>query len=170
VTLSGALAFHTVATTLKDAVLGELTDAPDRGAVTVGELADDDCECGTLQVAIQRTFRSSSPPAEASGFTAGSAGAASPCPPPYVVADLAVRMVRCAPGPDERGNAPSVAALDTTAKLVETDAFQIEGAVLCALEELGDGLDGYLVSTQPRVGPAGGCVGSELHVSVWIVR
>ena len=131
--LSGPLAFFEVAGRLLDATVVRLAaptvtggaGAPERACVTVGELADDECECGTLYVAIQRTYLSDQPPAEQAGFTAGGVGGGSPCGPAYVVADLAVRVMRCAPSPDGRDLAPTCEALTASARQAESDALMI---------------------------------------------
>jgi hypothetical protein len=170
--LSGALAFYTVAESLLAAAVDRLDPAPDRACIVPGELlADDDCECGTLQVAIVRTYFSDSPPAEQSGFVGGTTGGGSPCGPPYLVADLAVRIMRCAPSPEGRELAPSCEALTDSAREVETDAYMVRLAVDCLLRPMVDeDISGYLVQSQPRQGPAGGCVGSALNLSIWIVN
>jgi hypothetical protein len=177
VALSRPLVFHEVGQRLLDACSVALASptatgvasAPDRAVLTSGDLADD-CDCGLLAVSVLRSYRSSAPPAETGGFTAGSSGAASPCVPPYVVAELAVRIVRCVPGPDERGRPPSPAAMLAAARQVESDAYEVECASLTALEALDGDLDGWTVTNQPRTGPSGQCAGSELRAVVWVSR
>jgi hypothetical protein len=93
--------------------------------------------------------------------------------PPYVVAELAVRIVRCVPGPDDRGRPPTPAAMLAAARQVESDAYEVECATLTALtalEALDGDLDGWTVTNQPRVGPSGQCAGSELRAVVWVSR
>lgn len=177
-TLSRPLAFLEVGQVVLDACLVALTSptatgvdgAPARVVLQTGEVPEDLCDCGLLAVSVLRSYRSAAPPAETGGVVAGSSGAASPCVPPYAVAELAVRVVRCAPGPDAAGRPPTPAALAAAARQVESDAYEVECATLTALEALDSDLAGWTVTTQQRVGPAGACAGSELRAVVWVSR
>jgi hypothetical protein len=179
--LRDSLAFHTVAGRLRDAVVVRLdspaatgvTGVPSRACVVPGQVAWDDCDCegGLLAVAVARTFYSETFPVEASGFDAR-AGTRSPCELPYLVAELVVQVVRCAPGPDGRGNPPSCEALAASARQAISDAAEARTAVVCGLGAMQDANDiaDYLVQAQTFQGPEGGCVGSELKVLVSLVN
>jgi hypothetical protein len=129
-------------------------------------IAWDDC-CGQLAVAVSRTYLSDNFPLE---FAAGpqQLGAGSPCGPAWLVAELAVQVVRCAPTLDDAGNPPSCIALDTSAQETLADAWLVRRAVTCRLAQLADvdQLVDYRVGAQLLLGPEGACVGSQLPVLV----
>lgn len=166
--VSGPSGFHVVAVAIKDAVAARLATVspgvPGRACVVPGAIAWDDCECdgGQLAVALDRTFFSESFPVEQTTVI-GSA-----CQAPYLVAELTVQVIRCAPQPGEGELAPSCAALEASAQVVTSDAYLTRCGVLDALGELmGDNeIADYMLRPQLVVGPEGACVGSELHVFV----
>lgn len=166
--LTGVTAFYDICVMILDAVKAKLTelnlDIPGRACVVPGAIAWDDCECdgGQLAVAVVRQFFSESIPNE-QGEIVGVGG----CPSPYVVAEIVVQIIRCAPQPVGQAMAPTCAALDTAAQGVIKDAYAVLNGTACRLaEEVDEDIAGYLVTDHPYVGPEGSCVGSELHVLV----
>ncbi len=86
--------------------------------------------------------------------------------------DMVVQIVRCAPEPQGGETAPSVAALEASAREVIADATAVMCAtidVLNALSTSGDIYD-FMMRGQMFVGPAGACVGSELQFVVGVIR
>ena len=132
-----------------------------RAAVYPAMIPWDGCECGTLAVAVQRQYLTTSFPAVADAEQV-------PCGGGFVAADLLVQLLRCAPTPDGRSVAPGVGPLEDTAKLILTDAWVALSTAQCtlaALEEEGVIVE-YVVRPQAFAGPQGGCVGSVLAVTV----
>jgi hypothetical protein len=161
----------TVVDTLIAAVRAALagTDAgePARVCEVPGELAWDDCDCGVLAVSVDGPYLSTVLPTEAAGVDLASA-----CPPPYEAVDMTVSVVRCAPGPDDRGNPPTCEALTAAAITWFDDLDAVRSALACALLELRDAdtvVDFTLGETVPA-GPEGGCVGSDTHLTVGFVN
>jgi hypothetical protein len=145
------------------ALAGTDAGAPARVCDVPGLLAWDGCDCGLLAVTVDRLYPAAVFPTEA---VAGSL--TGPCPPPYEVADLTVTVLRCAPGPDRRGNPPSCTALDAAALTWFRDLDAVRGAVAAALIGLRETdvvADFTLRDTVPA-GPDGGCVGLDTHLSV----
>lgn len=166
--LSGPTAFYTVAEALVTAVNTRLAattaGSPERACVVPGQIAWDGCDCGLLAATVERIYQSDAPP--------GAAEIVPPCPPGMLGADILLQVVRCAPNPDDRGNPPSCAALDTAAQTVLTDAYELGRGVSCALADMADDddIDSYLVRPATFLGPQGGCVGAEIRASVLIDR
>jgi hypothetical protein len=178
--LRGPLAFYEVAQTLVAAITARLTSpaatgvtrAPSRACVVPEAIVWDDCDCGggLLAVAVNRIYYSDAFPAEASGFTAGTGGR-SPCEAAYLVADMTVQVVRCAPTPQGRDLAPSCDALAGAARQVISDAYETRQAVACTLGDMEDDeISDFLVRDQPFPATSGGCMGSELRLAVGLVN
>ena len=81
--------------------------------VAAGEIAWDNC-CGMLVVAPERIYRSQVFPTEN--------GNEELCFGGYLVVDLLVLIVRCVPTVDDRGRAPSQAALQAAYRTLIEDA------------------------------------------------
>ena len=119
--------------------------------VAAGQIAWDNC-CGMLVVAPERVYRTQSFPAEATE--------PDQCQVAMIVVELLVLVVRCVPTVDDRGRAPSSAALDEAYKDLLEDAAVVWNSVLCCDY---DDWDRGAVS-QTFVGAEGGCVGVETRV------
>lgn len=162
--ISGELKWYTVAARLRDAVYAALTDKPDRSGVVPGAIAWDACDCGLLAVSVAQVYPSEVFPDPQTVKTGA-------CDAPWEVGELVVQIIRCAPGPDGQDLAPSVAALDSSAREVARDAYETLRAVsvtLCEMNEVRD-ISDFLVRPQTVQGPSGECVGSEVRalVALW---
>lgn len=162
----GALKWYTMAAVVRDAVYAVLDPPPCRYGVVPGSIAWDGCECGALYVSVLNTFLSDVFPMmleEPVGVG---------CDASQEVAVITVQVLRCAPGPDTAGNPPTPAQLDTCAQQIAADSFNAVAAVekvLCGMKNKDDILEYLLRETAP-VGPDGGCVGTEINVSVALPR
>jgi hypothetical protein len=154
---------HAIIDALEDAETG----VPDRACVVPGSnVAWDQCDCGQLAVVVTRSFPSVTFPQEASA--AATASFAGNCVP-LVVAEITISLVRCVPGPTDAGDPPSCEALSEAARLQEIDAHAVRTAVQCHLvaeETEHRRITNFVIRGQQRVGPEGGCAGSELLVTV----
>jgi hypothetical protein len=168
--ISGPLAFHTIASRVLAAVEGALEDAGNpvqRSCVVNGTIAWDECDCGLLAVAVGRQYLSNNFPAQLTDIDASQCGAA------WLVADLVVQIIRCAPSPQEGSFSPSCGALDSSAQEVITDAWIVMDTVPCLLESMKEDtreIIDYLVRVLTPQGPLGGCVGSELVLTIGVKR
>lgn len=162
--LTGPTAFYTVASRLLVALRTAL-EPVDRACVVNGAIAWDECDCGLLAVGLGQQYLTEAFPAPIADTNAGCRGG-------LLAADLVVQIIRCAPNPPEGQLAPSCAALDASAREVLADAWQVLDTVPCTLEEMKDALEivDYLPRAQPFRGSQGGCVGSELTVTVAVHR
>ncbi|HEX9248497.1 MAG TPA: hypothetical protein VF856_03310 [Gemmatimonadaceae bacterium] len=162
------LDFYAVLGRIRDAnvvALRNIGNAPTRVGVVPGAIAWDDCDqCGLLALASARNFLSDQFPIELTVTTADQGA--------VLCADMVVQIVRCAPEPQGGETAPSVAALEASAREVIADATAVMCAtidVLNALSTSGDIYD-FMMRGQMFVGPAGACVGSELQFVVGVIR
>lgn len=169
----GPTAFYNLAALLLTEVdrALQLTDAGscDRVCVVPGEVAWDECECCQLSVNLRRVFVSDD-------FPTGTLGRGlvrtTPCDSPWLVGELGVTILRCAPQPTGNDLAPTCFALDAAARTLTIDAYTAQTtviSVLCDLRGEEDIVD-YVMSDQDVVGPQGMCVGSDLTVFVSINR
>jgi hypothetical protein len=164
--ITGPAGFHQVAQLLLDGITAHLTPTPGRVCVVPGAIAWDSCDCdGMAAATIARQFLTSSFPAEASALIG------SPCDAADLAADIIVQIVRCAPGPDDDGNPPTCAQLDTAAVQVAGDLWTSRLAAYCTLRELRRArqLEAFRLTGQTVLGPEGGCVASQLGVTVALV-
>lgn len=171
----GPSGFYDVAnvlvTELEAALAGSDGGAVERACVVPGEIVWDACNCGLLAVSVRRWFLTDSFPETSAAFGANVIRA-TPCDLPWLVGELRVQVVRCAPIPD--GNALSVPCpeLDETARILLSDAYVTlteTVATLCELRETDQIID-YVLGDQETLGPAGDCVGSELVAQVALMR
>lgn len=169
--IRGALGFYDVATVLVtgigDALADSLGGLPDRGGVVPGEIVWDECDCGLLAVSPRRWFLSDEFP---TSLTSGTRS--TPCDLPWLVGELAIQVIRCAPSPVGDALAPTVEALDDAARVLVSDAYvtlSTTAALLCELR-LDDRIVDYALGEQSTRGPGGGCVGTELVVLVALER
>lgn len=147
-------------TALRGTVGGAITNA----CVVPGEIAWDECDCGQLTISQSRLFLSDDPPTPTT--------VVSPCQAAYLVADLVIVVLRCAPSPQGNATFPTCAALEASARVVAEDARVTLETVTCLLLGLEDTnvIAGYLVNEATVRGPAGGCVGVELRLTAWLLR
>lgn len=169
--LFGPSAFFSVLTTVRDACVVALRDAgdtPTRVAIMPGSIAWDGCnQCGLLALASSRNFLSDQFPSEVT-----SPMMVNDTPGALLCSDMAVQIIRCAPQPIGDALAPTVAALEASARLVSADAYAVMCGTVDALSKLlvNNDIVDYMVRQQFFVGPAGACVGSELSFVVGVIR
>lgn len=164
---SVAPALYTAAAALLACVRATLAvtvaGVPDRVCLVPGELAWDECDCGLLAVTVGRVYPSSTFPTDVS---------LDPrqvdCAPPYTVADVTVTVLRCAPTVDEAGNPPTCDDLAAAAATWRADAAAVLTGVACCLPDLVDAgrIEQYRIGDLTPLGPEGGCMGSELRVTI----
>lgn len=143
--------------------------AVERACVITGAMAwDSECLCGELIADITSAYPSKSFPTP---FT--NDGSLGRCGAPYLVYSLTMTILRCVPGADEQGRAPSCEALASAALIAVEDASAVYAGVLCCLGEAlvekesmtgAPVLSGYQMGQQLFVGPAGYCGGSALTI------
>jgi hypothetical protein len=135
---------------------------PNRVCIYPGDVAWDECECGMLALTTSRIFGSQTFPNE------GIQGVGlSTCGLPYMVANLDITILRCAPPPREK-RPPTCAALAASSRTMYEDAFAVWQGTLCCLREMrAQGfLAEYAMAAQTFVGPQGGCVGSTMTINL----
>lgn len=174
-------AMHDIATKIRDCILpyleGTAAGLPDRACVTAGEIAWDDCECG--QLAVSMVNKNAIDEVNQPRSTATSPGHRR-CGPPSMQMNFLVSMLRCAPNGGDNGDGtfapPTCDQLSAAARISAEDAWAVMAGIVCCLnaaitERLPNGTRLYrdfTVGTQTFVGPNGGCMGSEVPVSVVI--
>lgn len=162
----GPLKWHTVASTLEQAVYAELTTKPDRSSVVPGVIAWDECDCGLLAVSVAQVYPTETFPAPLSRRVGNS------CDAPWEAAEIVIQVVRCAPNPDDPLTAPTPAELDASAQEVLRDAYEMLLAVsvkLCEMNQARD-ISDFMLRPLTAQGPSGGCVGNELRAYVSLPR
>lgn len=144
---------------------------PCRSCIVPGRAAFDSCEdpCGggpggQLSVNLVRIFPTSPFPEEDRSVSDARCK-----PPATTAAELAVTLLRCAPGPTPDGCPPSCDELEAAAQVLHVDAVTVLNALYCCLP--GDPPPGrrgrkFVVGPQQVLGPEGGCVGLEQRVTV----
>lgn len=171
----GPAAFYDVGNVLLanlEAVLADsVGGAVERACLVPGEIAWDGCNCGLLAISVRNWTLTDNFPESSAAFGAN-ALRATPCDLPWLVGELRIQVIRCAPMPN--GNALSVPCpeLDEAARILISDAYVTlteTVSTLCELRESDQIID-YLLGNQETVGPAGDCVGSELVAQVALVR
>lgn len=148
-----------------------LGGAVDRACVVPGDIAWDDCTCGLLAVTVRRWFLTDNFPETSAAFGAN-AIRATPCDQPWLVGELRLQVVRCAPTPPDGQLSPPCADLETAAEVLISDAYVAlteTVRTLCELRESDQIID-YVLGDQETMGPAGDCVGTELIAQVALVR
>lgn len=173
--IRGMTGFYQVASLLVTNVELVLRDAPggpvERACVVPGEIVWDGCNCGLLAVSARRWFLTDDFPETSAAFGANAARR-TPCDLPWLIGELQLQVIRCAPIPD--GNAISVPCdqLDDAAQVLITDAYVTLTEVVATLCELreSDQIVDYVLGQQETIGPNGDCVGTELIVQVGLMR
>lgn len=127
--------------------------------VAAGSIVVDDCCAGQLTVAVERTYRTTSPfPTEA--------GADDDCRGERIGLDIVARVDRCVPVLDNAGKAPSAEAQEQADVGIYLDAAIVWGAVVSdAL--VGEWWERANV-VQTYTPAEGGCKGSETRFSLGI--
>ena len=143
-------------TTVQDALIACDRDPINRAYVAAGQIAWDDC-CGMLVVAPERIYKSARFPEQNANEELCWGG--------YIAVDFLVLLVRCVPVVDDRGRAPSAAALQTAYQELIEDAAVVYNAVIGPLpyEEWERALP-----TQTFVGAEGGCIAVETRLTLGI--
>lgn len=166
--ITGPLKWYTVASTIEQAVYAELTTKPARHSVVPGAIAWDECDCGMLAVSVAQVFLTETFPDQLSRRVGNA------CDAPWEVAEIVVQVVRCAPNPDDPLTAPATDELDTSAREVLTDAYEMLKAVSVKLCEMNSpnvrDISDFMLRPLTAQGPAGGCVGNELRAYVSLPR
>ena len=140
------------------------TPVPTRRGVTAGQVPWGVCD--QLFVSIGRGALSNNIPIEATVEAEANCGAA------FMLANIAVVLIRCWPTVDAAGNPPGIAALDAAAQIVAADEQILCNIVPCRLsDQVDDGLivDYAFVSVE-QVGPEGGRIGLEAGSKVGFRR
>jgi hypothetical protein len=164
--ITGPLKWYMVAEALRAAVHAELTTTPDRSGVVPGAIAWDECDCGLLAVSVARIFLTETFPDELSRRIGNA------CDAPWEVAEIVIQVVRCAPNPDDPMTAPTTAELDTSAREVLTDAYEMllaASVTLCQMNQARE-ISDFMLRPLTAQGPTGGCVGNELRAYVSLPR
>lgn len=137
-----------------------------RSVVSAAAFTWDKCDCGLLTVAQGRTFYTSNFPQEDSGNVAAIA-----CGPAFRAREIGIQVVRCSPKPQGTSTAPTVAALEAAAELLDRDTKAAMDAVMCLLQELEDEDDIIDFEVRPSMSrDTGGCVGVEFAAVVALPR
>ena len=174
--LRGPTGFYQVAdllvTNVAAVLVTSLGGAVERACVVPGDIAWDSCNCGLLAVSVRRWFLTDNFPESSAGIGNTTGIRATPCDLPWLVGEVRLQVIRCAPIPD--GNAISVPCpeLDAAAQVLLSDAYVAlteTVSTLCELREIDQIVD-YVLGDQETQGPAGDCVGSELTAQVALVR
>lgn len=124
-----------------------------RSYVAAGEIAWDDC-CGMLVVAPERIYRTSSFPEEDTTEDL--------CSERNLAVDLVALIVRCVPTVDDRGRAPSAAALQTAYREIIEDGAVVLNAVMAPLPSRWERAN----VSQTFTGAQGGCIGVETRFTI----
>lgn len=149
-------------------VVEELLATPESGGITdkmriclivPGNIAWDGCECGQFAQSITTDYFSNRFPIDSSQEIIQS------CVEPLAY-QVTASLLRCIPG-ITAGNPPkypTCAALQASALELQADAFALRKGVTCCLMDLKESyqIADFRVGQAVRVGPDGGCGGSEL--------
>jgi len=173
--ITGDDALYQVASKLVTEISADLANTvagvPERACVVPAAIAWDECECGLLAVALAGQFLSDNFPSD---VLAGGqvARVVTFCDLPWLVGRYAVQLIRCAPTPNAGEISIPCDRLASSAKTVVIDAKVLINAVSCTLRDMMDVDDivDYHILTHEFLGPMGGCVGSELIVTVAVPR
>jgi hypothetical protein len=171
--LRGPAGFYSLASRWADNVstsLAALSDGQiNRIGVVPGMVAWDECDCGQLATTIRRTYVSDSLSPE-QVFPLGADGA---CQPIYLVADMTMDLVRCAPSPLEYDNyIIPCDVLDAAAQVHIADSYIMLMTTLCMLQMLESSYSivNYLIRGNLAIGPLGNCVGSVMQMTVALLQ
>lgn len=162
---------YTVCALVLAYVEGELADASrpvGQTLVAVGAATIDDCCTGSLIVAPERIFQTTDPFPTELGFRAG----ASPCEDAPIGMDVLIRVDRCVPVMDDKGNAPSNAAEEQAYNDLLIDAALVWKAITSTAflgdDGFGDPVWQRANISQQFIGAEGGCVAVETRVTLGV--
>jgi hypothetical protein len=174
--LRGPTAFYDIGQLLIANIAAELADSlggpVQRACVVPGEIVWDGCNCGLLAISVRRWFLTDDFPEGSIGFGESTTTRATPCDLPWLVAELRLQVVRCAPIPDGQALSVPCPELAATAQILLSDAYVLlteTVRTLCELREADQIID-YVVGAEETQGPAGDCVGVELVAQVGLMR
>lgn len=164
--ISGPLKWYTLASRLEQAIYAELTVTPDRHGVVPGAIAWDACDCGLLAVSVGMIYPTEQFPNPVTARVGNG------CDAPWEAAEIIMQVVRCTPTHDDSGDPPTVAALDTSAREILLDAYELMRAVSVALCEMNDAreISDFVMRPLTPQGPSGACGGNELRAVVSLPR
>ncbi len=174
--LRGAGAFYTLSNMLLSNLEAALSDSlggpVQRACVVPGEIVWDECNCGLLAISTRNWSLTDEFPETSAAFGANASARTTPCDLPWLVGDLHIQIVRCAPIPANGAISVPCATLDAAAEILLSDAYTVMTetvSTLCELRETDQIID-YLLGGQETTGPEADCVGSELVASVALMR
>lgn len=171
--MRGPTAFYEVAallvTGVADELVGSIGGPVARQGVVPGDVVWDKCDCGLLAVTFTRWFLSDSFPQDAVSSGEVRVG---PCDLPWLVGELHLEVVRCAPLPVDGAMEPTVEALGKAALIQTDDAWRALARATSELCELkaDDRIVDYVTGEQTSVGPLGDCVGTDLRLLLALER
>ena len=90
------------------------------------------------------------------------------CRLPVTAVELVVTLLRCVPGPDDRGDPPPCEDLAAAARQLHADGFTVMQAILCCVPGTSQVRNGrrFVMGQQRVLGPEGYCGGVEQRVTV----
>lgn len=148
-------------------------DALNRTFYQFGEVAWDDCQCGTLALTVLRRYTSREFPVDTSQQRRGN------CDTGYIVADCQLSIVRCVPiVGDDSDNAlatpPKTVDIQNATQKMFIDEYYAWQALSCMLNSMYDAsppqVAEYLVSDATSLGPQGGCAGTVIGFKIGFAR
>lgn len=157
--------FWLLAEEIKDCLcvaLEEQSDCgcPCRACVIVGPTVWDDCECGSLTIALDRVYVHGNFPTSETGPIF--------CSSP-LAGDFTITLLRCAPTVKDDGTAPSCDEISASARQIYTDFYITLRALICCLAAKRRFAQ-FVVREAIPVGPDGGCVGFQIRVTIMLVE
>lgn len=136
-----------------------------RKCLVPGDIAWDNCDCGQLVMSENRRYGSRIFATEAPDLEAE-------CGEPVLTIDVTLGIQRCLPGPNDNGDPPSCAALNTATLQMLKDKNDIRRTLMCCLTATYDShntrpqLIGFIIQAQETTGPTGMCGGSDTNFLV----
>jgi len=130
------------------------------------EVPWDECDCGLLALNVVQMYNSRG------GMLQSAGDVYQNCEPPVRVATMQLAVVRCLPvaSPSSVTQAPTPAQMIAAFAVQEEDAFLVWQSTQCVLNQLDDPTNpqvaAQLVNERISLGPAGGCVGTQLTFKV----
>jgi len=129
-----------------------------------GQLAWDNCECGLIGVELVGTGFSRGTQEDNAETDNGCNG--------FATATYRVTVLRCAPGPQDAGRAPTCEQLDSAAQVFYDDIDALLRGVSIAMRDMYDAnvIMMYWFNGTTPTGPEGQCVGSTQQVTVGVTN
>jgi hypothetical protein len=173
-TVSLPLAFYSVVTGVAECVRTELVEVYGGSlpegfrfcAVVPGEMAWDNCECGSFTQSGGNWLWSDNAETPLSQL----ADNQNNCGPYYLGLEVNALVLRCAPTAPEGQLAPDCDTLQAAAVDWNQDAVALRRAILCCLRDMlaANTIEGFQITGHTSQGPAGACVGSQLTYRFWL--